>query len=169
MILRGRRPTSRARSGGIGIIAAIAILVILAGLAAFIVSVVVLRSQSTGLDSLGTRAYLAARAGVEWNMYWVNHPAAPPFTCPGGVFGTLNNGNGLGGMLADFTVTVTCQTTTTATEAGNTIRIHQIVAVACNIPTGGACPNNATTNTSYVERKITAQTETCTTPANAPC
>lgn len=144
--------------------AAIAILVILAVLGAFIVSVTGLRSQSTALDVLGARALLAAKAGIEWNMYLIQNPetnptVVPPFICPG-MASNLN----FGGALSDFTVTVQPCTTTTATEAGNTVSVYQIVATACNFPDGtGACPNNlvGNTNPSYVERQITALTETC--------
>ena len=173
-----RRPTPMTPQRGIGVIAAIAILVVLAGLAAFIVSVVGLRSQSTALDILGSRAYQAARTGIEWGMYQIQSPedAGPPpgaaFACPVGALGaigTLNSGNGLGGTLADFTVTVQCAMTNTYSEAGNSVRIYKIVAVACNIPNGGACPNNATTSVSYVERQVTVLTETCRTPGNVRC
>jgi len=175
MNLRRRQGAPRSRHRGIGVIAAIAILVVLAGLAAFIVSVVGLRSQSTALDVLGTRAFQSARTGIEWGMYQIQNPeetaGARSLLCTagGGVIGTLNSGNGLGGTLSDFTVTVNCQVFNTYSEAGNSIWVYKIVAVACNIPSGGACPNNATTSVSYAERQLTALTETCRTPTNAPC
>lgn len=161
------------RERGFALFAAIAILVILAVLGAFVVSVTGLRSQSTALDVLGSRALLAARAGIEWNMYLIqnpentNPPGGPftaPFSCPG-----LATNLNFGGALSDFTVTLSPCTTTTATEAGNTVRVYQIIAVACNFPSGGACPNNASTNSSYAERQITVLTETCRLPSGASC
>ncbi|MGC2519929.1 MAG: agglutinin biogenesis protein MshP [Burkholderiales bacterium] len=163
--MNARRPMAApaAASGerGFGLFAAIAILVILAVLGAAIVSVTGLRSSSTAIDVLGSRALLAARAGIEWNMYRIQNPetnptVVPPFICP-----VTATNLSFGGVLSDFTVTVSPCTTTTATEAGNTVRVYQIVATACNFPAGGACPNNASTNPSYVERKITVLTETC--------
>jgi MSHA biogenesis protein MshP len=159
--MTGTGPANRVR--GFAMFAAIAILVILAALGAFIVSVTGLQSQSTGLDVLGTRALLAARAGIEWNMFLIQDPednnpvgTRVPYTCPVAA-SNLN----FGGVLANFTVTVVCTLTTTATEAGNTVRVYQIVSTACNNPDGGgACPNNAA-NPSYVERQITVLTETC--------
>lgn len=163
---------ARAASRGFAAIAAIAILVILAALAAFIVSVSGLRARSTAIDVLGTRALQAAKAGIEWNMYLIQHPEdtvplGTRFNCPGGVLANLT----FGGTLSDFTVTVSCQTTTTFVEAGNNVWIHQIVAVACNFPDAGACPNNnaANTNPSYAERQMTALTETCRTASLALC
>jgi len=154
-------PAAASREKGFAMFAAIAILVILAALGAFVVSVTGLRSQSTTLDVLGSRALLAARAGIEWNMYNIQNPetnpaVVPPFVCP--LVATNLN---FGGTLSDFRVTVLPCTTTTATEAGSTVRVYQIVAIACNFPTGGACPNNASNNPSYVERQITVLTETC--------
>lgn len=165
---------------GFGLFAAIAILVILAALGAFIVSVTGLRDQSAGLDILGTRAFLAARAGVEWNMFLIQNPEDPAnnpvggphstqFNCTTSLPAPVNLAAGtFGGVLSSFTVTVSCATTQ-STEAGNNVWVHQIVATACNDPAAGACPNNASGNPSYAERKITALTGTCRTPSNDSC
>jgi MSHA biogenesis protein MshP len=169
-------PGAANRARGFALFAAIAILVILAALGAFIVSVTGLQSQSTGLDVLGTRALLTARAGIEWNMFLIqnpednNNPAPGPFTTPYTCPVPATNLN-FGGVLAGFTVTVTCTQTAPATEAGDTVRVYQIVAVACNLPAGGPCLENyAGTNPAYVERRITVLTETCRlTPAGAGC
>lgn len=167
-------PAAASKESGFGLFAAIAILVILAVLGAAIVSVTGLRSQSTAIDVLGSRALLAARAGIEWNMYNIQNPentnpTIAPFTTHYSCPGTATN-LPFGGVLAGFTVTVQPCTTTPATEAGNTVRIYQVVAVACNFPTGGgACPNNASNNPSYVERQITVLTETCRLPSGASC
>jgi MSHA biogenesis protein MshP len=177
--MTGAGPVRKVR--GFALFAAIAILVILAGLGAFIVSVTGLQSQSTGLDVLGTRALLAARAGIEWNMFLIQNPEdaiqaggpiTAPYTCPAAAT-NLN----FGGVLANFTVTVSCTPATpptppnpTATEAGNAVRVYEIFATACNFPDGGgACPNNAAANPSYVERQIRVLTETCRPPSGASC
>jgi MSHA biogenesis protein MshP len=166
--MNARRPiggsAAASRERGFGLFAAIAILVILAVLGAAIVSVTGLRSQSTALDVLGSRALLAARAGIEWNMYLIQNPetnptVVPPYIC----LGTPTNLT-FGGALSNFIVTVSPCMTTTKTEGGNTVRVYQVVATACNFPDGtGACPNNLATNTnpSYAERQITVLTETC--------
>lgn len=166
-------PAAASREKGFAMFAAIAILVILAVLGAFVVSVTGLRSQSTAVDVLGSRALLAARAGIEWNMYLIQNPEntnppGGPFTTPYSCPGSATNLN-FGGVLSDFTVTVQNCTAVPGTEAGNTVRVYQIVTTACNIPTGGACPNNASTSPSYVERQITVLTETCRLPSGASC
>jgi len=172
-----RPPTSipaaaAGRAGGFALFAAIAILVILAALGAFIVSVTGLSSQSITLDLLGSRALSGARAGIEWNMYLIQNPentnpAIGPFNARYSCPGTATNLN-FGGVLSDLTVSVTC-TTTTATKSGNDVWVYKIVSVACNFPTGGACPNGASTSASYVERQITALTGTCRQASGASC
>jgi MSHA biogenesis protein MshP len=168
-------PRALAAQSGFAVIAAIAILVILAALGAFILSVTMFRDQSTGLDRLGIRALNVARAGIEWGMYQVQHPEDPPaaaapadcsafphdFPAP-----TFDGPQGI------FAVTVTCALTGPVQESGNDIRIYTINAVACNDPNAAAplCPHNASSNPAYVERSITVQTETCRVPpANNPC
>ena len=167
-----KSPRAAGNAGGFALFAAIAILVILAALGAFVVSVTGLRDQSTALDLLGTRALHSAKAGVDWNMYLVQNPentnpAIGPFNARYACPGTATNLN-FGGVLSDFTVSVTC-TTTAATESGNDLWIYQMVAVACNFPTGGACPNGASTSASYVERQVTALTGTCRQSTGASC
>ena len=61
------------RQRGFGIIAAIAILVILAGLGAFVVSISTTQSITFAQDIQGARAYQAARAGLELGISrWIN-------------------------------------------------------------------------------------------------
>lgn len=179
--LRVLRSRPLRASAGFGLIAAIAILVILATLGAFIVSVTGLRDQGTALDVLGSRALQAARAGVEWNMYVIQNPentnppsTPPPFNTPYGCAIPANL-TGLAGALSDFTVSVSCTITLPGgsnTEAGNTVSVYQIVSVACNQPVGGpggVCPNN-NGGAAYAERKLTVLTETCRlTPGGASC
>ena len=169
---RNSSPRTAGNARGFALFAAIAILVILAALGAFVVSVTGLGSQSVSLDLLGTRALNAARAGVQWNMYLIQNPentnpSSGPFNARYSCPGTATDLN-FGGVLSDFTVSVTC-TTTTATESGNALWVYQIVAVSCNFPTGGACPNGASTSASYVERQITALTGTCRQASGASC
>lgn len=167
--LRSRGPVRIAAHSGFALIAAIAILVILAALGGFILSVTALRDQSAGLDILGTRALNVARAGIDWGMYRIQNPedtgAAPLAACFATQDFPKTTFDGAQGM---FAVRVSCSLTN-AVESGNTIRIFQLTAVACNDPAAGACPNNASASPAYVERKITVLTETCRTAANAVC
>ena len=56
---------------GFSLVTAIFLLVILASLGAFIVTVSGLQQTSSALDVQGSRAYQAARSGIEWGTYQV--------------------------------------------------------------------------------------------------
>lgn len=144
---------------GFSIVAAIAILVILASLGTFILSISGGQHRGLALDLIGSRAYQAARSGIEWSGHQIFSPEAAS-TTPYNCAVPTTTISGMDGTLAGFTVTVTCSMTT-HTEFGNTIRVFQVVANACNDPGGGTCPNNSSSNPAYVERQITAVFGTC--------
>ena len=170
------------RHSGFSVVAAIFLLVVLAVLAVIIASVTGLQQASSQLDVLGVRAYHAARAGMEWGAWQVLDPnnqlnlpnctsgvgGAPVMsTCPG-----ATNLTGLAGSLAPFNVTVTCAETP-ATEGNRDIRVFNVVATACNQPTGGGvCPGPGT-NADYVERQLQASFSKCwdrtATPPRCEC
>ena len=165
---------------GFSIVTAIFLVVVLGLLAAFIVAVTGMQVSSHQLDILGTRAYQAARAGIEWGAYRVLDPnntinaascAVPDMPlCPGsppGIAGTTNLPAGsLAGSLASFTVTVTC-TRTSTTEGNRNIWIYQLTASACNQPSGSSCPNTGTPAAGYVDRQIAAVLSKCKDPTAA--
>lgn len=157
------------REAGFSVATAIFLIVVLALLAAAIVSVTGLQQRTLALDAQGARAYQAARAGIEWGAYQVldpnntiGTPALP--VCP-----ATTNLSGLAGSLAPFTVTVTCNGTTNAptTEGNRNIGAYLIVSVACNEPTGGGnCPNPSP-SPNYVQRQLQATLSKCKDPTAA--
>jgi len=170
----GRAGACAGPEAGFSAVTAIVILVILAVLGAAIVTITGTRSTSAALDVLGSKAYQSARAGIEWGAFEIldpeklaNNPPAGPYTaqyvCPG-----TSTSFALAGGLSGFTVTVQCSTNPPYTEFGNVVTIYKLVATSCNIPDGGACPNNTTTAFNYVERQMTAVMETCRLSANGP-
>lgn len=117
---------------------AIFLLVVLAALAAYMVSLSRTSHISSALDVQGTRATLAARAGIEWGAWQLLQNAScqaapPPLT--------------LAGTLAPFSVTVTCVQSGTYTDGADTVTVYRITSTA----TSGA-PNEV----DYVERQIQA-------------
>ena len=131
------------RSRGVSIVTAIFLLVVLSGLGVAIVTFGTAQQQAAAVDLVGTRAYEAARAGIEYGLYRqqidktcanVNFPAP--------------------GTLAQMTVSVTCVQTSTAMSAGAEPLVQtRITATACNQPAAGACPNNAP-GLDYVQRVV---------------
>ncbi len=136
------------RQAGFGIVSAVFILVILAFLGVSITFMAGTQRNAVMIDILGSRAYQAARAGIDWGTYRALVSAACSVAPTNLTFPAASS-------LAPFTVTVTC-TQSTTDEGGTPVVLYSIIANACNLPTGGACPNGATNSATYVERQVTA-------------
>lgn len=134
------------RARGVTIVSAIFILVVLAALGAFIVSVSTSQQIGSALDVQGVRAYQSARAGIEWGLYQQLRNAscagATSFTPPATT-------------LSGFTVTVACADTA---DGSSTPVIHGFVvqSTACNQPNAAEprCPNITNPNGFYIERRM---------------
>lgn len=136
---------------GFSIVVAIFLLVVIAGLGVFMLSIYSSQQSTSTQDIQGTRAYQGARAGVEWGTYQIlsienNSVPLAPYACVG-TMGTPT----FAGALQNFTVTVACSVTTT-TEGSNTIRVYQITSTA----SFGVAPSP-----DFVERQIVARIATC--------
>ena len=154
MISDSKRRTAKSQEG-FSLPAAIFLLVVLWLLGAFIVSITGTQQSALVLDVQGSRAYQAARAGVEWAAYNVLDPnntggAALP-SCPASPT-TLP---ALAGSLATYTVIVNCSATTT-TEGNRNVRVFLVVSRASS-----GAPGTPT----YVEREVQAVLTKCKDPA----
>ena len=129
---------------GIGLAAAIFLLLVIGALIAFLVRMSGLQHSTAALDVQGARAYQSARAGIEWGVYRVLRDsscvASSSFT--------------LAADLSDFTVTVQCSDTPYTEIDATPKHVYSIVATACNRPSGGACPGLV--GPFYVERQLQA-------------
>jgi MSHA biogenesis protein MshP len=128
---------------GFSLVTAIFLLVVLGGLGTMMVTFFVAQQQSSALDVMGTRAYQAARAGIEWASFQVAN-APPPAGCT-----TDFAQNTLAGTLAPFTVSVTCSSASAVEGANPPIWIYDIVSSAVS----GGAPGNP----DYVERVISVK------------
>ena len=140
--------------------AAIFILVVLASLGAYVVTITSAQHIGSALDIEGSRALQAARSGMDWGIARaVNDPT---------VFGTgncqtgspsVNLTTGAGGdfaSLSGYTVTVTCTGGTSFPDGASTLYSYALTATACNQPNAGVCPNTGP-GANYVERRLTVQ------------
>jgi MSHA biogenesis protein MshP len=146
MTMPGIASYRRLRRGkGVGLVTAIFLLVVLAGLGVAMVSISSAQHTASGLDVQGARAYQAARAGIEWGLYqnMRNSQCAPTASFALPATSSLNG----------FVVTVTCASI--AGPAGTpALTRHVLTATACNLqPANGACPNPSN-SPDYVERQI---------------
>lgn len=149
---------------GFSLVAAIFLLVILSALGVFMLSISTMQQTTSTQDLLGSQAYQAAKAGIEWGAYQIitpenNNPATggtPRYVC---VASTVLPA--LGGSLSGFTVTVDCTSNTDFDEGGNKVRVYQLTSTA---------RFGALATTSYIERRLSASINTCRTTVNiSPC
>ncbi len=139
------------RQQGFSIVTAIFLLVVLAGLGAAMVTLSTTQNQSSAADVMGSRAYQAARAGIEWAAYQIINNPTP--TSPAVCAQTFAQGS-LGGFLSPFAVNVTCTSVSSAVTGDTLNFIYTVSAVAC---TAATCPAASPPNSDYIERDITSK------------
>lgn len=147
------RPALRRR--GFTMMAMLFILVALAALGAALASLSMRQHMGSASELGASRAYQAAFAGLEWASFQVLRNPAPPAAAPACF---ANTDLALPDGLAGFTVSVRCTRTPpagTVSDGATDMAFYDVVATACNMPTGGACPNAATSEPAYVERQLT--------------
>lgn len=135
---------------GFSLVSAIFLLVVLAALGAAMVTFSTAQNQNLAMDVLGSRAYQAANAGIEWAAY--NIASAPGQQK---AFATIASpgANPLDGNLAPFTVavgyTVLAQSDAVAAGSGvENVWSYDITASAVYGTAGSA---------NYVERVVRAK------------
>jgi len=130
------------RERGISLITAIFILLILSLLAGYIGHLATSTQSESAMDVNASRSYQAAKAGLEYGAY----RAIVVASCTTTSFSPAN--------ITGFTVTVVCTTPAVYQEGTTNKTLYQIVATACNQPTGaGVCPNPAP-GANYAERQL---------------
>lgn len=157
---------------GFSLVSAIFLLVILSALGVFMLSISTMQQTTSTQDLQGSKAYQAAKAGIEWGAYQVMTPennSLPPapvlarFACPTPPAAPVNTAlPALGGALTGFTVNVSCSASDFF-EGGNTLRVYQLTSTA----TFGTVATP-----SFISRSITASINTCRlglVAGGAPC
>jgi MSHA biogenesis protein MshP len=136
------------RARGFALILAVFLIVSLAAIGAYLLTVSNVQLETAVMDEQGARAYQAAPAGVEWGAYQVlrNPGGAFASTCDGG---SSSQSFAVPGI-ASFRSTVGCTSPGTETEDGVTVRAYRITATGCN---SAVCPDPAPGAT-YVERQL---------------
>jgi MSHA biogenesis protein MshP len=128
--------TPRVQQTGFAAVAAIFLVVVLASMGAFMVSISNSQQISSAQDVQGTRAYWAARGGLEWGVAKANALLACP-TSPTVL------------TLDGFNVAITCSTSSFS-EGGKTVTILGLSALASSGTLG---------TLTYVERSVSAGLE----------
>lgn len=134
------------RARGFATVTAIFVIVILASLASYMVSVSSGQSAGHAKDILGTRALQAAATGLDWGAYQI---ARGTTYCQSGTVTDSLPASTFPGI-NEFRIEVSC-TSESFTEAGTAYRVYRVAAVACNAAT---CATASGDN--YVERRVAA-------------
>jgi MSHA biogenesis protein MshP len=141
-----RSMRNRRSERGFLVIAAVFLLVVLAGLVGYMMTVSTTSQSASAADFNSARAYQAARAGLEVAAFQVLRSS----TC------TATQNIAFPANLSGYTATVTCSSSTASalTEGGVSVTAYTLVSKACNDPVLGACPNTTTTSAGYAEREL---------------
>ena len=129
---------------GFTMITAIFLLVVLSGLGAVMLTFFTAQQQSSALDVMSSRAYQAARAGIEWGAYQILRNnggcAAASQTLPAGT---------LSGTLSGYSVSVGCipSAHSEVGAPGGTLTMYLVTSTASRGTAG---------QPDYVERQISA-------------
>jgi len=130
---------------GFALMLAVFLIVTLAAVGIYLVTMSTAQVQSASQDEQATRAYQAARAGLEWGVYrrLISGACAPTTTLtftPAGLSG--------------FRAVVTCvQDGLTETEGGANVSVYLITSTGCN---ANPC-TPGTPTPGYVERQVHAR------------
>ena len=130
------------------LVLAVFMLVMLASISAYLLTISNLQVQTATQDELGARAYQSARTGIDWGAYQILRAPAQAFATACAA-GTSTQTIALAGQLAGFSVAVSCQAGAVQTEGANTFRAYNITATGCN---QAGCPGTA--GPTYVERQL---------------
>jgi MSHA biogenesis protein MshP len=123
-----RRHCTPRSQRGFTLMAAIFIIVILATIMGYMVSLSGTQRATSVLALQGTRAYEGARSGIEWGIQQVF--TTPGTMCSSAELGSTPTSFPLSGPgLTGFRVTVNCNYTT-HTEKSTTVSVYHLVALA---------------------------------------
>jgi MSHA biogenesis protein MshP len=151
----------RVESEGFVLPSAIFLLVILAGLAAFLVTISTTQNVTSVQDVQGARAYHAARAGIEWGLYQVLDPGNATVVAPAApTWPNMPTCSSATLAIEGFSVVLSC-TSNDYSEAGLNwrIRVFRLVSTASQGVVGTA---------TYVEREVEVTVSKCRALDGAP-
>lgn len=141
--------SARVKQAGFSVPAALFIVLVLAGLAAFLVTIGSGQQLGHAQDVVGSRVLQAARTGTEWGIRQILSESTGTFQtncASGGSSAVLNNLSGLEGLR----IQVQCSSVNYP-NGDPPLRSYLITSVACNDTT--SCGAGAH-NQFYVERRI---------------
>ena len=124
------------KHSGFSLISAIFLIVVVAALGVFMVTISSVQQRTSSLSILSSRTYFAAESGMQWAMRRVIQDAAAGLNCPaapanGQVNFTINNGASSG-----YSVTITCNVQN-FTENPDNYDVYNLTSMASRGTLGG--------------------------------
>ena len=149
------------RCQGFALMMAVFMIVTLAAIGVYLVTMSTGQMAAASQDEQATRAYQAARTGVDWGAYQLLQNSGGSFgtgCAPGPVTQVITLSQGLIG----FYSRVQCQQVGIGeTEAGVTVNVYRLTVTGCNI--SSACGSVGPT---YVERQLQLTLTKCLPPSS---
>lgn len=127
------------RGLGFALMMAVFMIVILAAIAVYLLTVATGQLEAISQDVQGVKAYQAARAGLDWGAYNVLRNSA----CAGKSLDLAND-------LAGYRAVVTCSAVGFESEGAASVQVFRLQSTGCNQTT---CPA-ASPGPTYVERQL---------------
>ena len=152
---------------GFAFIAALFLLVVLGAFVAFVTTISMNAQASSAIAVQGTRAYEAARAGIEWATYQVLDPRQAingTVTTPPACFVSPSTPT-LPGDLARFSLTVSCTRYPANGASPNYYEEGSLRTVVYDVTTTATQGTPGAAD--YVERQIQVRIEQCKNPNGA--
>jgi MSHA biogenesis protein MshP len=130
------------REGGFALMLAVFMIVTLAAIGLYLVTISTGQIQAVSQDEQSVRAFQAARTGIDWGAYQLLQQGG---TCTGSQRLTLTQG------LSGFFAEIACQQIgATETEGASTVKVYLVTSTGCNAnPCSPAAPDQT-----YVERQL---------------
>lgn len=126
---QGHHPSVQ-RQRGFSLVAAIFLIVVLAALGAYLVTIGSVQHTTVAFGIQGARAYQAAQTGIEWGTYRALDAGASAATCGAAPSTPITSAFTLtNGALNQFRLTVTCQYTAHQ-ERSTTYNVFVITSLA---------------------------------------
>lgn len=131
----------RPRQRGFALMLAVFLIVTLAAIGVYLLTLSTGQLEAASQDEQGARAYQAARTGIEWGAFQVlRNPPCPATQTLGPFTGGLNG----------FYAVVTCQQVGAETEGATALSVYRVTSTGCNAsPCTPASPDRT-----YVERQL---------------
>lgn len=124
---------------GFSLISAIFLLVVIAALGLFTLTISTTQQQSSAMDVLGSRAYQAAKAGIEWSIYRITRDGE---TCATLTQPTMPAGT----QLSVFSVVVNCSSTGPYSDGAANFSVYELTSTATTAGDVGSL--------GYLERQV---------------